>query len=115
MSGVVSVLSQGCQGWQPNDNCLKQNCTHHGAPRIRHFKGKDVKYYFCCCNTDFCNRQFSLSSTVPGNGTRPPETSKWEYSRFQNSKDILSANKLPCGQKLQWRKSGGYQLKTQLD
>ena len=77
MSGVVSVLSQGC--YTHNYNCLNQTCTHHGAPRIRH--GKEL--YFCCCNTDFCNRQFSLSFT--GNATPTPKTSKLESSRFQNS------------------------------
>lgn len=83
MSGVVSVLSQGCQ--EQNDNCLNQTCTHHGAPRILHRKGKDIKYYKCCCKTDFCNRQFSLSTIVPQNATPSPETSKLEYGRFQNS------------------------------
>ena len=78
-SGVVSVLSQGCQ--EQNNNCLNQACTHHGAPRIV----QRQELYKCCCNTDFCNRQFSLSSTVPGNATPPNETSKLEYSRFQNS------------------------------
>ena len=83
MSGVVSVVSQGCQ--PQSDNCLSQTCTHHGAPRILHREGKDLKLYVCCCNTDFCNRQFSISSTVLENSTPTPETSKLEYSRFQNS------------------------------
>jgi len=79
VSGVVSVKAQGCQ--QQNDNCLNQTCTHHGAPRIVDRN----EFYVCCCNTDFCNRQFSLSSTVPGNASPTPKTSKLEYSRCQNS------------------------------
>lgn len=75
VSGNVSVSAKGC--WQQNDNCLTQTCTSS----TRHFKGKD--YYFCCCNTDFCNEPFGLER-VP---MHPNATSngKLEYSRFQNS------------------------------
>ena len=77
-SGVVSVLLQGCQ--EQNESCLEEVCTHYGAPRI----APRQELYKCCCSTNFCNRQFSLSSTLPGNAIPPNETSELEYSRFQN-------------------------------
>lgn len=87
VSGNVSVSAKGC--WQQNDNCLTQTCTSS----TRHFKGKD--YYFCCCNTDFCNEPFGLEH-VP---MHPNATSNVSSSEATKVSVTLTTSPPPPGTK----------------
>ena len=75
-NGVV-VKKRGC--WANTENCKISTCVHHGKPQIQKMKQKTAAFFFCCCNTNFCNEKLSLEPDVhvERNTTLPTQSSKY--------------------------------------